>query len=137
VGGADTDLIASGCLLDIKVSKPGRPKPHELWQLAGYALLDWEDEYALHSLAIYFARHGLTAQWELEELLSLLAGTTVSVAQMRKDFRAFLTDLVGEVPAVSAVLWGFAVLALDPLVHAASQRSVLCRGSRDVARASS
>jgi len=102
VGGADADLIASGCLLDLKVSKPGRPKPHELWQLAGYALLDWEDEYALHSLAIYFARHGLTVQWDLDELLSLLAGSPVSVSQMRKDFRAFLTDLVGDVVEVSA-----------------------------------
>jgi len=97
VGGADADLIASGCLIDLKVSKPGRPKPHELWQLAGYALLDWEDEYALHSLAIYFARHGLTVQWEVDELLSLLAGSPVSVASMRKEFRAFLTDLVGDV----------------------------------------
>jgi len=43
LGGADADLIAGKRLVEIKTLKGGQPDAIQIWQLAGYALADWDD----------------------------------------------------------------------------------------------
>ena len=93
---ADADLIAGGVLIDFKASQGGRPRAdgtrsaslarEELDQLLGYALMDYSDEYALHTVAIYAARFGHYAAWPLDELCTQLAGRAVNLAQLRREF---------------------------------------------------
>src|SRR5262249_46541666 len=46
VGGADADLIVEGCLIDIKAtSRPFENVRQLVYQLLGYTLLDYSDQY--------------------------------------------------------------------------------------------
>jgi hypothetical protein len=87
----DADLIAAGLLLDLKVyAKPVSLARADLWQLLGYALMDYIDEFALTDVAIFAARYGYLVTWNLEALVSELADASVSVADLRAEFRDLL-----------------------------------------------
>lgn len=91
IGGADADLIAAGLLLELKTAKP---KPSlakvELYQLVGYALLDFDDAFGLESVGVFNARYGYLATWDLADLLEELAGFRVSLPALRGQFRELL-----------------------------------------------
>ena len=57
IGGADADLIAAGLLLDVKTE---RAKPSlgiiSLFQVIGYFLLDFSDEFGMTDLGLFQAR---------------------------------------------------------------------------------
>jgi Fe-S-cluster formation regulator IscX/YfhJ len=73
VGGADADLIAGTLLVDVKATvDPRRAKKSDLQQLIGYALLDFDDGYALDEVGFFYARHGVLVSWPLSDLLVLL-----------------------------------------------------------------
>lgn len=70
VGGADADLIIKNCLYDIKTTVNPRSRLVEgLRQLIGYALLDWDNQYALDQVGFYFARQGACMTWPLSKLI--------------------------------------------------------------------
>jgi hypothetical protein len=53
LGAADADVIADDLLLDFKATSTTRIAGRsELWQLAGHALADLEDEYGVRSVGI-------------------------------------------------------------------------------------
>ncbi len=56
IGGADADLIVYGCLIDIKTSIAPQIRAEYLYQLAGYLLLDYTDQYHMKTIGIYMAR---------------------------------------------------------------------------------
>jgi hypothetical protein len=89
---ADADLIAAGLLLDLKTSakKPSLGVA-DLFQLIGYALLDYDDEFSIGSVGIFSARYAYLATWELGALLDELAGHEASLAGVRARFRELLT----------------------------------------------
>lgn len=87
----DCDLIAGGLLLELKVSaKPASLGVIDLWQLLGYALMDYVDEFRINDVARFAARYGYLATWDLTALLSQLAGRPVILADLRAEFRALL-----------------------------------------------
>lgn len=89
IGGADADLIVDGCLLDIKTTIKSAVEPEWLRQLAGYALLDWEDAYHIQAVWLYLSRQGLLVRWPVEEFFGTLTGDpTVTVADLRQEFEA-------------------------------------------------
>ena len=55
--------------------------------LLGYLLLDYENAYRIEALGVYSARYAHLAIWPLAELLDVLAGGPVDLAQARADFR--------------------------------------------------
>ena len=74
VGGADADIILGSCLIDIKATvRPGVTR-NWLYQLLGYALLDYSDEYQLDSVGVYLARQGVLHKWPLRDLIEKLSG---------------------------------------------------------------
>lgn len=66
----DADLIAGGLLTELKTTSQ---KPFlgvtDLWQVLGYALMDYTDEFAVTDVALFSARYGYLAQWNLGALL--------------------------------------------------------------------
>lgn len=74
LGGADADLIARRRLIDWKATTKtgivGRP---ELWQLAGYALADTDDEHQIREVGISALRWRSTISWRLEDFIAELA----------------------------------------------------------------
>lgn len=89
IGGADADLIAGGCLIDAKTTvAPKFARRRLLYQLLGYVLLDYDDEYAIDAVGIYLSRQTILIQWPLVPLLeTLLEAKSVSLPELRASFR--------------------------------------------------
>ena len=83
-------MIVDRCLIEFKTAiDPNRiSKSSWPWQLLGYALLDYDDEYGLDAVALYLARQGLLIRWPVAEFAAALAGCEVSIAETRQSFRA-------------------------------------------------
>jgi hypothetical protein len=88
---ADADLIAAGLLLELKTTAK-RPSLGvvDLFQVIGYALLDFEDEFSVDTVGIFNARSAYLATWSLGSLLDELAGGSVSLDAIRAQFRDLL-----------------------------------------------
>jgi len=73
LGGADADFILGGLLLDCKATRHPRSLGRdELYQLAGYLLLDYDDRYRIDRLGLYLSRQGAMITWSVEEFLEAL-----------------------------------------------------------------
>lgn len=88
---ADADLIAARLLLDLKTSAK-RPSlgVREIFQLIGYALLDFGDVYQLSEFGIFSARYAYLATWDIGSSLAELAGCPIDLADIRQEFRQLL-----------------------------------------------
>ncbi|MEY9906098.1 hypothetical protein ABIA35_002315 [Catenulispora sp. MAP12-49] len=83
LGGADADFILDGLLLDCKATRhPRSLGREEIYQLAGYLLLDYDDRYRINRLGLYLSRQGAMITWSVEEFLQSL-GCTRSLASLR------------------------------------------------------
>ncbi|MFC9330784.1 hypothetical protein [Kitasatospora sp. NPDC057015] len=91
VAGADADWIADRTLVDVKATvTPDKLPGKDIHQLAGYLLLDYEDDYRIERLGWYHARNGALTVWETAEFLTLL-GARDSLPRLRERLRAVLT----------------------------------------------
>lgn len=89
VGGADADLLLDGCLYEVKTTE--RPRDQiaaHLRQLIGYALLDWNDAFALKRVGFYFSRQSAWVSWELDDLVRETAVTGANLRSLRDEFRS-------------------------------------------------
>lgn len=92
----DADPIAAGLLIELKTtSKKPALGVTDLWQMLGYVLMDYVDEFAITDVALFSARYGYLAQWDLGELLAKLAGRPVTESALRAEFRALLEGCRG------------------------------------------
>ena len=73
VGGADADLIIGSALIDIKATVNPKIESRWLWQLLGYALLDYTDQYCIDTVGVYLSRQGRFLEWPIDELAQQLA----------------------------------------------------------------
>lgn len=90
LGGADADFILDHALIDCKATtRPRKLGREEVYQLAGYLLLDYDDQYAIDRLALYLARQGTLVTWSTEEFLHRL-GATAPLGQLREQLRSHL-----------------------------------------------
>ena len=94
IGGADADLILYDCLLDIKTTIDPRIQNRNLYQLLGYVLLDFSNEYGLDEVGFYFSRQGTTVRWPLTDLLDHLCVDVPRprLAELRARFRSLLLE---------------------------------------------
>ncbi|KJY32926.1 hypothetical protein [Streptomyces sp. NRRL S-495] len=84
VGGADGDWIAGGRLIDVKTTiHPGKLPLTDIYQLCGYALLDYHDAHRITHLGWYTARPGATILWDTQEFLALL-GAERTLPELRE-----------------------------------------------------
>ncbi len=90
IGGADADFIVDGLLLDCKATTtPARLGSPEVGQLAGYLLLDYDDQYRVSQVGLYLSRQGAVIAWEVPEFLRLL-GTSTPLPQLRGRLREYI-----------------------------------------------
>ena len=88
IGGADADLVVDRCLIDIKASVSPQIKAEYLYQLAGYLLLDYDDQLHMNAVAIYMARQGMLFTWPVAEFLHQLTGNdSAELGALRREFR--------------------------------------------------
>lgn len=95
VGGADADIIVGSCLVDIKTTvKPDWLDRAWIYQLLGYVLLDYHNQYGIESVGIYLSRQGGLIRWPLAELATMLTGAPrLSFFRLRREFREVLKTL--------------------------------------------
>jgi hypothetical protein len=94
VGGADADLVVDGCLIDIKTSIAPQLKADYLYQLAGYLLLDYDDQLHINAVGIYMARQAILFRWAVPEFLHVLTGDSRADLQtLRLQFRALCQSM--------------------------------------------
>jgi hypothetical protein len=88
--GADADLIVDGCLLELKATiQPNIVRPEWLYQLLGYALLDYSNEYRIDAVGFYFARQSRLISWPLDKFIDAMTdGVSPSLSQLRAEFAA-------------------------------------------------
>ncbi|MEV4094337.1 UvrD-helicase domain-containing protein [Streptosporangium saharense] len=99
IGGADADYILDGLLLDCKATRtPRRLGREEIYQLAGYLLLDYDDEYGIDHVGLYLSRQGALITWETRDFLHRL-GARMPLARLRAAFRAHLRAAAASRPA--------------------------------------
>jgi len=87
--------------LDVKTTvDPKFTRTRLLYQLLGYVLLDYDDAYAIRSVAVYLSRQGLLIRWRLDDLLpTLLDGKQTNLAELRGSFRQAVRAAAVDVPA--------------------------------------
>ncbi len=88
---ADADLITGGLLLDLKTNFKFSLGVAVIFQVIGYALLDFDDVYRLTEVGVFSARYAHLATWDLSTLLDELAGHSVGLSAIRQEFRILLT----------------------------------------------
>jgi hypothetical protein len=87
IGGADADLIVDGTLIELKTTKQESfERVNHLFQLLGYALLDYSDRYRIERVGVYLARRGLLIDWHIDELL-LACCTMTNWLELQRAFR--------------------------------------------------
>lgn len=91
VGGADADWIAGRLLVDVKATKdPGKLPAQDVYQLAGYALLDYPDTHRLDRVGWYHARTGSLSTWGIGDFFALL-GAREPLQSLRNRTAALLS----------------------------------------------
>lgn len=92
--GAEADLIADGLLVDMKTQLGSKSKaglrydtltPVNLYQLIGYALLDFSDSYNIDRLGIYSARYGTLVEWPLQQVTGSMSSRSFDLKSGRQD----------------------------------------------------
>lgn len=90
IGGADADFILDGLLLDCKATiNPRGLGADEIYQLAGYLLLDYPDEFGIRKVGLYLSRQGAIISWDAWAFL-LMLGAREPPPVLRQKLRAFL-----------------------------------------------
>lgn len=83
----DADLIVENCVIELKTTtKPDFERKGLLYQLLGYVLLDYEDEYRIEAVGVYLARRGLLIRWQLEPLVETIADGA-KLPELRAGFK--------------------------------------------------
>jgi hypothetical protein len=90
VGGADADWLVGDTLIDCKATEQlgNAWIRRTLFQLVGYALLDFEDSLKIRQIAIWLPRRQALRVWSLDELLG--APVEQVLPELRASFEAIL-----------------------------------------------
>ena len=87
-------MIVDGVLIDAKTTVKWEINREWLWQVLGYALLDYSDRYGINGVGLYMARQGILFRWTLDEVIEgLCADKTASVNELRNQFEECVKDL--------------------------------------------
>jgi hypothetical protein len=87
---SDADVIAAGLLLDLKTDSKLSLGVTTIFQVIGYALLDFDDAYRLTEVGTFSARYAYLATWDIGVLLDELAGHHVNLPSVRREFQQLL-----------------------------------------------
>jgi hypothetical protein len=92
IGGADADLLVDDLLLDFKSTHDATTIVRkDVYQLAGYVLLDFPDELQIRRVGVYWTRHGVLRTLSTNTFFELL-GAQKPIDQLRSDLRSVLAE---------------------------------------------
>ncbi|MGH3008544.1 MAG: hypothetical protein ACRDLM_03950 [Gaiellaceae bacterium] len=95
IGGADADILVDNMLLELKTTRRDNfERVDHIYQLLGYALLDYSDEYEIERVGVYLARRGVLVSWSIAELLERCC--------ISKDWRSLQTQFKDAVALIGA-----------------------------------
>ena len=122
IGGADADLIAAGLLVELKTTLGSKAADGrrvcaidrtELYQVLGYAILDFKDRYRIDAVMVCNARYGYVASWPLGPLVEELSGGKMDLAGARESCASVLAEAQEVEPPSDGRSSGPAVAAED------------------------
>ncbi len=90
VGGADGDLIIENCLVEIKTTKATSLDKEMIYQLLGYVLLDYDDEYHMDEIGFYLSRVPALIKFPLEEAIEIMSNKAYNLINLRAEMRKLL-----------------------------------------------
>jgi hypothetical protein len=90
VGGADGDLIAGHSLIEFKASKTELITSRDIFQLLGYACLDYANAYGIQRFGIYLAWRATLCEWSASDLVSELSGGSCDFGRFRQEVTEFI-----------------------------------------------
>ncbi len=94
VGGADADLLAGDSLIEFKSGSTERPLDGwEVYQLLGYACLDYSDSYRIRRVGLSVVRRNALREWDIEELVDALSGGQIEYSVLRERVHAHAVSL--------------------------------------------
>jgi hypothetical protein len=94
VGGADADIIVGKCLIDFKATIYPKVGREIAYQLLGYVLLDYSDQYKIDSVGVYFTRQGVLKRWPLQQFADGLSGTgRVRLDNVQSSLRSIVSRM--------------------------------------------
>ena len=93
VGGADADLIVDNCLIDIKTTKSRSLDRETAYQLVGYLLLDYKNEYHIERLGFYMSRIPAFISWPVDDAIAVMSNGLETVSSLRESLKSFLSSL--------------------------------------------
>lgn len=90
VGGADADIIAGDSLIEFKSGATDGPiKGWAVYQLLGYACLDYSDRYRIRKVGFSVLRRNALREWDIEDLVRRLSAGQLGYDSLRAQVRAF------------------------------------------------
>lgn len=99
VDGTNAHFLAAGRLVDCEsTADPLAVGRAELYRLASYLLLDYDDTFAIERVGLYLTRYGVLIEWETARFLRLL-GARQSLPDLRAACRRALTGCACCLPA--------------------------------------
>jgi hypothetical protein len=90
IGGADADFIVGDCLIDLKTTTKTSLDRKHVYQLVAYALLDYEDAFAIRNVGLYGSRIPTLLTWPLETVIDDMSGGRATVSLLRDRLRSLL-----------------------------------------------
>jgi hypothetical protein len=93
VGGADADLIVGRCLIDINTTKSKTLDRASAYQLVGYLLLDYDDEFRIDEIGFYLSRIPSFVLWKADEAIDEMSNGHETLTGLRKSLKVFLDGL--------------------------------------------
>jgi hypothetical protein len=96
IGGADADVVVQYTVLELKTTRQDRfERVDHIYQLLGYALLDYSNAYEIEHIAVYLARRGVLVSWPVAELLERYSATP-SWMTLQQQFRDAVARISAE-----------------------------------------
>lgn len=87
VDGADFDFVLDGCLFEVKTTVKPAISTAMLRQCVGYWLLDYDDEFSIHDIAIDLPRQGITKRLSVRDCLLKPEFSFIGTWEIRERFR--------------------------------------------------
>jgi hypothetical protein len=94
---ADGDVVVDGLLVDVKTTiHPNKIGTSEIYQLAGYLMMDTQDRYGMNACGLAMSRQGVMVQWDVDQFLGLLSNGRYGVGSLPALRESLSSYLEGE-----------------------------------------
>jgi hypothetical protein len=85
--GAEPDLFANGCVIDVKTTAEPIMPASWIYQILAYVLTDTSDSWHIGGVGFYLPRQAQLVQWPLRQFLPMASGSSeVSLKSLRQEF---------------------------------------------------